>query len=88
LDPEYVIGGVATYVIKHKGEKDKTIAEMKDKKDGEKPLDVSTNGYGDGTNYTEAGAIKYYAEKLGGKNHNFYTKKDVPKNGLENSEVF
>ncbi|CAG8473873.1 14671_t:CDS:10 [Ambispora leptoticha] len=77
LGPEHVIGFRAAYEIKHdNSKKDTLITEMKGKKDNDVPLDVSTSGYGDGNDYTEAGVIKYYSEELGGVNHSYKKIKD------------
>ena len=45
----------------------------KNPQDNTKGLDLTI--YGDGTNFTEAGIIRYYSEKLGGVNHSYAKQK-------------
>jgi len=73
LDPQYVIGAIATYQIKNastiKTDTKNDMKAAKDPADNTKGLDLTV--YGDGTEITEEGTIKYLGEKLGGINHSY-----------------
>nr|CAG8584220.1 1636_t:CDS:2 [Entrophospora candida] len=71
LSPHYVIGFSATYQIKHDSAKKKEMEDQMTLAKNEQKLGLDLTKYGNGTEFTEAGIIKYYAEELGGVNHCF-----------------
>ncbi|CAJ0646096.1 9678_t:CDS:2 [Entrophospora sp. SA101] len=71
LSPHYVIGFSATYQIKHDSAKKKEMEDQMTMAKNEQKLGLDLTKYGNGTEFTEAGIIKYYAEELGGVNHHF-----------------
>jgi hypothetical protein len=72
LAPQYVIGFSATYHIKHDSAKKKEIEDQMTLAKNEQKKGLDKSIYGDGQEFTEAGIIKYYAEELGGVNHNYF----------------
>ncbi|CAI2182303.1 17198_t:CDS:2, partial [Funneliformis geosporum] len=82
LSPEYLIGSRAVYEIKHDSTlKESQLNKMKAEKDGDKPLDISKSGYGNGKEYTEDGIAKFYSEELGHKKHSYHGPADAEGNG-------
>ncbi|CAJ0629449.1 9160_t:CDS:2 [Entrophospora sp. SA101] len=71
LSPHYVIGFSATYQIKHDSAKKKEMKDQMTLAKNEQKLGLDLTKYGNGTEFTEAGIIKYHAEELGGVNHHF-----------------
>ena len=73
LDPQHVVGAISAYQIKNnstiKTDTENEMKAAKDPADNTKGLDLTV--YGDGTNITEAGIIRYLGEKKGGINHSF-----------------
>jgi hypothetical protein len=87
LSPQYVIGFSATYQIKHDSDKKKEIEDQMTLAKNDQKLGLNLTKYGNGTEFTEAGIIKYYAEELGGINHS-YSKGEQKKQELSPKEGF
>ncbi|CAH1762635.1 5111_t:CDS:2, partial [Entrophospora sp. SA101] len=79
--PEFPADTVDDYTLSLKMEDKMTLAK------NEQKLGLDLTKYGNGTEFTEAGIIRYYAEELGGINHS-YSKNEPKKQTSSSKEGF